>query len=678
MNELPAPRMTDTSPEQLARIERLARAAERRIRFGRALEAWVTALSIALIGAVLVVALRKTDHLREKSAIAWLVGLFVATLVAAAVAWFRRLPARAGAVALDRHHGLSDRLASAISFGAVPREERSPFMQLAIDDAVGVAKDVSPRRAVRIAVPAATLPAGLFVLALVLVGLFEMRRHEIIPTTRAIDAVDMTQDDLDALRDFLKEQQQREQNEDTKAAIEDFNRLIDDLANKRLDRAEAFHRMEKLEERLLEGQDQDKKALEQAMDRLAEEMKKSELTKPVGDAMENHDLAKAEQQMRELANKLRDPQQKLDKQQLDQMRDALKKAAQEHNQRMSELAQKRDQLAEDVLKRKNELAQNPNHPQSQEDELRRKERDLERLDREMRQEENVGRQLDRLDQELQQAAEDLLRDMGASADDLDQGAEDLHRMEQQQMTQQEKEELRQKLQELRELLRQQGQGGQKQMVRLRRFQGRARGQSGQGQRGRQGQGQQGQGQDQQGQDGQDGQDGQQQGQDGQGQDGQGQQGQNGQGQNGQDGQGQGQGQGQGNGETWVVGPNGEKILMISRGQGSGQGDQPGGGGGQGGKKWGTGHDQNVQGGATNPQMQTQDTQVQGQNAGNGPTRSQVILGAADRGFASRGYKQVYTEYHTVAEESLNKDEIPGGYRFYVRRYFQLIRPREEQ
>jgi len=34
------------------------------------------------------------------------------------------------------------------------------------------------------------------------------------------------------------------------------------------------------------------------------------------------------------------------------------------------------------------------------------------------------------------------------------------------------------------------------------------------------------------------------------------------------------------------------------------------------------------------------------------------------------------EYHTVAEEALNKDEIPGGYRFYVRRYFQLIRPRD--
>jgi hypothetical protein len=77
-------------------------------------------------------------------------------------------------------------------------------------------------------------------------------------------------------------------------------------------------------------------------------------------------------------------------------------------------------------------------------------------------------------------------------------------------------------------------------------------------------------------------------------------------------------------------------------------------------------------------MGTQDTQVAGQDTGQGGSRSEVILGAAERGFASRGYKKVFTEYHTVAEEALNKDEIPGGYRFYVRRYFQLIRPREDQ
>jgi hypothetical protein len=59
----------------------------------------------------------------------------------------------------------------------------------------------------------------------------------------------------------------------------------------------------------------------------------------------------------------------------------------------------------------------------------------------------------------------------------------------------------------------------------------------------------------------------------------------------------------------------------------------------------------------------------------GETRSEVILSAADRGFASRGYRDVYTDYEDHAEEVLERDEVPQGYRFYVRRYFQLIRPR---
>jgi hypothetical protein len=117
---------------------------------------------------------------------------------------------------------------------------------------------------------------------------------------------------------------------------------------------------------------------------------------------------------------------------------------------------------------------------------------------------------------------------------------------------------------------------------------------------------------------------------------------------------------------------------LSRGRGSAAGnDQPGGGEqGSAGRRWGEGHDPKLQGKATNPKMTTEDTQVQGADTGQGGSRSQVILGAAERGFASRGYKRVYTEYHQVAEESIAKDEIPGGYRFYVKRYFQLIRPRE--
>ena len=122
--------------------------------------------------------------------------------------------------------------------------------------------------------------------------------------------------------------------------------------------------------------------------------------------------------------------------------------------------------------------------------------------------------------------------------------------------------------------------------------------------------------------------------------------------------------------------------MISKqsgggsGQGQGQGSGQGEGGGKGGQGAGTEHDGNLKGQASKAVGATTDSQIQGQDNGNGQTRSEVILGAAERGFSSKGYQKVYREYETVAEEALTQDEIPDGYRFYVRRYFQLIRPRD--
>jgi hypothetical protein len=454
--------------------------------------------------------------------------------------------------------------------------------------------------------------------------------------------------------------QQKDTSDDTKAAIDEFNRLVDDIASRRLDRMEAFRRMEALQEKLLDGTAADHKALQQALESMGEELKKAELTRSTGQAISDAKFDKARDAMHELSEKVRAASKgaAIDKAQLDAMREAIKKAAEQAQKRADELAQRRQELADEILKAKQKMGDGGTDEERSL--LEKKQRELERLDRESDEQKNAGRQLDRLDRELQQAAEDLMKDLGASADDLDQGAEDLNRMDEQQASQEEKEQLRQKLQELRELLRQQGQGGKAQVIRLKRFGQMARGQGGSGQSGQSGEGQdsQGQGQNGQGQQGGTGQQGQ----------GEGQQGQNGQGSGSQGGQG---------GETWIVGPNGEKILMLSRGHGQGSSGESGEGQSESAGHWGTGHDPKLQGQATNPKMGTQDTQVQGSDSGQGGSRSQVIQGASERGFASKGYKKVYTEYHQVAEESAAKDEIPGGYRFYVKRYFQLIRPRDE-
>lgn len=64
------------------------------------------------------------------------------------------------------------------------------------------------------------------------------------------------------------------------------------------------------------------------------------------------------------------------------------------------------------------------------------------------------------------------------------------------------------------------------------------------------------------------------------------------------------------------------------------------------------------------------------DTGEGKSRSEIIKAASEEGFATTEYKDVYVDYESVVEEVMEKEKIPAGYRFYIKRYFQLIRPQE--
>jgi len=455
-------------------IVKVAGRAERRIRFVRALTWGTTALCVGLTGAALTLALRKTDHLAEKTARGLLAAEGLAVLAVASAGWMRRLPDRAGAIALDRHHGLKDRLASALSFGE--QKDRTPFMDAAIDDALAVVHTVQPRKAVPLKAPRDLAIAAVLAAGVTAIALFEVREHRPAISQKTIDPVEVTADDLDAMRDFLKDQEQKNQSDEAKEATKEFNQLIEDMAAKRLDRTEAFRRMQALEDKLLEGREVDHKQLEEAMEKIGEELKKSDLSKPAGEALDTKNLTNAEKELRDLAKKLREQGSSVDKAQLDKLREALKTASQDADKRKDALEKARDAAKQDLLQQKQKMGDAGPQTDEEKSLLEKKERELERLDREEKEAEQTQRQLDRLDRDLAQAAEDLMKDLGLSAQDLENGAEDINRMSQDEMTQQEKEELKQKLDELREMLRQQGQGGQQQMARLQRFQQRAHGQ----------------------------------------------------------------------------------------------------------------------------------------------------------------------------------------------------------
>src|SRR5690606_1427693 len=79
-------------------------------------------------------------------------------------AWLKPRPTYAGALRLDQHHGLHDRISSALEFMKVPKAQPSPFMEAAIDDAVLTARDLKPSGAAPIHLYALELLIILFLL----------------------------------------------------------------------------------------------------------------------------------------------------------------------------------------------------------------------------------------------------------------------------------------------------------------------------------------------------------------------------------------------------------------------------------------------------------------------------------------------------------------------------------
>jgi polyhydroxyalkanoate synthesis regulator phasin len=63
--------------------------------------------------------------------------------------------------------------------------------------------------------------------------------------------------------------------------------------------------------------------------------------------------------------------------------------------------------------------------------------------------------------------------------------------------------------------------------------------------------------------------------------------------------------------------------------------------------------------------------------GDGASVIEIVKGAAVEGVASAPYRDVAEAAAKLAEDAVHSEDIPLGYRFYIKRYFQLIRPPRE-
>lgn len=620
-----------------SKARRAARRASRRLRYNAALARLALWLPLPLGYAAVTLALVKVFGWGpgvQRVLVAGGALIALVSLGLTLVSLLRRPPRWAGSLALDRHHALGDRVTTALSLLQTPAKHAGGLEVLAIEDGLAQVDRLDPRRAVPVPVPREFGVSLLLLVALLGAGWFEVRTERILPPPPRFEPLVMAADDLDLFGDIARRLADRSEDPQSLAQIRRFNALIEDIAARRLERRDAFERLGDLEAELARSAELDREAREVGLEGLSRELQKSGLAKSAAQALEQKKLADAEQALRELAEKLLRKDRPPSRAELDKLRSALQRASAASGERMKAVEQRRRELQEEkqsLLKRKSEGGKNAPSEGAIEENKRR----LERLERDKERAERAARELSDLDRELAKAAEELAKMQPKSAaEDIRRSADELSKMGKRELSDKEKRELLERLRELKELLRQQGQGGQERMRQMSRF----------GQRARGGQSQQRESQE-----------------------------------------GRGKGQRPGTAEDLSIEQFQVPQLVRQRVGVSGSGEGKPGEGGQPpggskdpgtGKDYGSGHDEKLLGDATKPVGQTHDVSAASPDTGQGTASAEVIHGAAERGFLGKAYRDVYVEYQGVAEQSLEHDQIPPGYRFYVRRYFQLIRPRE--
>jgi len=684
----------------VAAIEKVVARLRWRLRAQTALRHGLLLGAIGLIVFALLVVLVKTRLLASDWV--WVGGAIALALpaIGVAIGVLSRFGDIALAASLDAAGGLHSRLGSALSFARLPT--RTPMQEAAMEDAVQVIGKARPASASPWRWGAFAVGAGAFALSFAVSGpalfVFELPvaamsgqtlAKLVVPPHFKEDKAEVRKDDEKRLEDLAKdldEELKVAADPAVKQFLADLNELIRALQEGRITPEEAHARMAELEKAMNEWKQDNATNADEVETKLqeaaAKQKKPHEEVTPLIDAMKEKDWKSAAEALEKLAAKMNEKGKELsdaDKKKIAKDVEQLAKDIENERQKQKErLEKERDRLEEKQKKEKDRFAK------KDKDRLQDTQRQLEQLDdpKQQRAQSEPERQLERLSEELDDAARDMLRRLAEEAQKMggeqgEQGAESEQRREQPAQEGQEGQDgqdgqgmTSEDMKRAAEALRKMAQGGQgRQQMRI--AQGRmvdVREMMRRGQGGKDGQGKDGQGKGGEQQAGKGGQPG-------------------GEGDAEQQFEKDAAGGKDGEGKDIMLGGDkpggkpGDMLLLGGKGQGgmkipgmgkNGQGGDPKLGQGDG---YGDGHDKELFGGEK-PSMDfdTKEDFVAGQH-GDGPSKSKVVMTAAQKGFATAGYREVHQDYADVVEDALEKEHIPPGKRTYVRRYFDLIRPR---
>jgi hypothetical protein len=460
------------------------------------------------------------------------------------------------------------------------------------------------------------------------------------PLYHKAGAVALDPDDrayLDTLVASLRAVAQRDRVPELDEFAKHIEQLLRDAELGKITKEQLLDSLSKAEDKLTRNAEPDQAELNKQLADMGKELSKDQTTKDLGDALQKNDLDKAQQELEKLADKL--DKEEMSEKQEEQLAKQLERVAKQMEQRdkqQQQKAQLQQQKLEDEIRRlekKKEQAKSEPERLDAERQLNKKKDELKQLEKDQEaKEQSAQRQaLKRLNKDMEKAAENLMRKQkktdkedknGVEKQDptkegerpsqnLKDAARETGRIDQDQRKQATQKKMSSQMDDLREAMRRAKQKGNKGPNDP--F-GKQNKNQDFAQRAR-------------------------------GQRGQGQAWKPTQGQPGKGGQGQGK-----------------------PGQQGQSGQQPGG------KEWGVGHDDNLVGDPTAMSGNTKDDSLQGAQGKEGGGTRETILAAAQKGFATKRYRDVYGKYQQIVEEVMRTEKLPSSYKYYVKRYFAKIHP----
>jgi hypothetical protein len=616
----------------LRTIDALIARARTRLRLQAALEVATLAGIPAVAGALVALWLWRMEVLTGAGALISMGALALGVAVAAFLATLRKLPTHVIARRIDRASGLSDRLGTAVDFqqrlralAATEHPDTVQLMRHAIADGVAAVPRANLKLAAPFTRPEALVPLAAFAVVAALVCLLSFRPDRqplglmaVVDNTGQNNGNDpddqnkgIDVDDLDYSKQFVEDMKDMAEQTGDKHLNEFAEKLADLLEKAERGELSKEEMMAKME--ALEKQYME--GAEENVDEMMQELK--DMASELAKSQETKGLADAlkEGDMQKAGEELEKLAEKMEKgeippEQEKKLADALEKAAEKAEKKQQEKDKKEEKAADKEQKKK-------------EDEIRKLKKKLD----EQPQNEEAKRQLQKKERELEQLKRDReekkeqakKRSLDRLQRNMKQAASEMKKQNKQEAAKNMKDmadETRKIEDQVRKINNQKR--VQSQLADLKEAIRRAKPKKGNGN----------------------------------------QSGQSGRAQRIKDYQQRAGGQ-QGNAQAWRQGQNGKG------GQQNGP-QQPS-------NSWGTGEDPNLMGDPTQLNAKKKNEDLTGIH-GQGVSRRETILTAAKKGFATRAYKKVYADYKKVVEEVIAAEKVPQGYKYYVKRYFQRIKP----